>query len=182
VSLVVTEISFRVKCCWQYLLSWWLDSWGMGCSLCPHPCKFPQPTAVPSLWAVRSSSTSYHCWWNNQRLYRWGTVSLRASAGQVLTPAAAPGIGHLGQRTTESHELRRSNPMSSCLNSWVTHLCDLQAGKETPTSVSCSCGWRPWLPENNSRVWKHLNLSKCVALSGDVIRDLRLWYILLVST
>jgi hypothetical protein len=55
---------------WMYLLSWWLDSWGMDCFRYSHFYRYTLSTAVPSLSAGRSSSSCVHCWWSIQRQHK----------------------------------------------------------------------------------------------------------------
>jgi hypothetical protein len=48
-------------------------------------------------WLIQSHLQP-RMWWRIQRQHRWQTWSVRASSGQVLSPAAEPGTKHLGTR------------------------------------------------------------------------------------
>ena len=70
----------------------------MGCIKCCHLNWRLPPTLIPSVGAGGSNSSSSHGWRSNQRWHRRGRGSVRASLGLGLTPATAPGTGHLGTR------------------------------------------------------------------------------------
>jgi hypothetical protein len=48
-------------------------------------------------WLIQSHQQPW-MWWRILRQNRWQTWSVRASSGQVLSPAAEPGTEHLGTR------------------------------------------------------------------------------------
>ena len=89
--------SWRCPCWWS------VEIWELNYNLCRH-----QPILLPStqIYFLKADEPNVQDSWlmRTQRQCMWWTGSVRAAPGQVLTPSAAPGTGHLGtSNTTISH-------------------------------------------------------------------------------
>ena len=93
--------------CW---CSVWI--WELNYNLCFHYIPLFPSTPDPFLEAGEPSV--HHSWlMRTQRQCMWWTGSVRAAPGQVLTPSAAPGTGHLG-----TSNVNISHTSASC-HVWV---------------------------------------------------------------
>jgi hypothetical protein len=103
---------------WTCLSRWRCGSWGMGCSQCCFHNIYIPIHSKPFPGADGSSaSTSHWMWWRIQRQHRWQRRSVRASSGQALSTATAPGTEHLGTR--------RSIHVSHLPKNLCGHMCNI---------------------------------------------------------